>query len=329
MHPDRPSPYPPPTDVAGDPVADALLDDALDDALAQGDLITASRVAFEQSVRFHRIEEFRVAIMYGDLAIDKWRLFFHDRPSHEDPSVRFTELRMLNASAAQHFNRGHFDMAAERVQDARRLATLLPGVSLIASTEWNTALLERWRRDSPKALDHAERAFAIYRSDSDPMSIARLSQFIAQLALDCAAMSFARGAPQQATSYLAKARAYLEDSRPPSADYHTSAVDASFRVIYAIYSRLTGKNEDRVGLLESVARHAHNMAHPALEGLAYTTLGDEYASHDGMSDDARTCYATAFRLLLSSSAPAYTVWPLRALKQDWEYNLAVGVGAHY
>jgi tetratricopeptide (TPR) repeat protein len=327
MHPDRPSPHPPPTAVAGDPVSDGLLDDALDDALEQGDLITASRVAFEQSVRFHRIEEFKAAITYGDLAIETWRLFFHDRPSHAAPSVRFTELRMLNASAAQHFNRGHFAMAAERIQDARRLATLLPGVSLIASTEWNTALMERWRRDFPTALDHAERALAIYRADSDLMSIARLSQFVAQLALDCAAMSFSLGAPRQATPYLAKARAYLEDSRPPSNDVHTSAVDGSFRVIYAMYSRLTAKNEDRVGLLESVARHAHNVAHPALEGLAYTTLGDEYASREGMSDDARTCYATAFRLLLSSSTPAYTVWPLRALKQDWEYNLTVGVGA--
>jgi hypothetical protein len=69
------------------------------------------------------------------------------------------------------------------------------------------------------------------------------------------------------------------------------------------------------------------MEYPSVEGLAYTTLGDEYASHDGMAADALTCYRKAFSLLLSSPAPAYAVWPLRALKQEWEYNLTIGAAA--
>jgi tetratricopeptide (TPR) repeat protein len=327
MHPDRPSPHPLASDVAGDPIIDALLDDALDAALAQNDLISAARLAFKQSVRFHRIEDFKVAISYSDLAIEKWRLFFHDRPSRDEFSVRFTELRMLNASANQHFCRGHFDVAVERIQDARRLAAFLPGVSLIASTEWNAAVMERWRGDSRKALVCAERALDIYRAQSDPMSVSRLSQLSAQLALDCAAMSTARGATQQASLYLEQARGYLEGARPPRDDFGAAAVDDNFRVIYANYSRMTAKNEDRVALLESVAQRARDMEHAAMEGLAYTTLGDEYASRDGMTDEALACYGRAFRLLLSSNGPAYAVWPLRALKHEWEFSLDRFAGA--
>jgi|GEM_PF-5699986 len=321
MHPDRPSPHPPATEIAGDPIADALLNDALEDALDQSDLITASRVAFEQSVRYHRAELYSVAVSYSDLAIEAWRTFFHARPSRALPSVRFTELRMLNASAAQHFNRGHFDVAVERIQEARRLGALLPGVALIASTEWNAALMERWRSDFPKALEHAQRALAIYRRTSDPMSIARLSLFAAQIALDCASMFRARGAEQQAASYLDRARAHLEIARPPGNDLAAIAVDGNFRVIYSIYSRLAGKNEDRVGLLESVARRARSLDHPLLEGEVYTALGNEFASQAGKTGEALICFRKAFRLLLSSHAPAYAVWPLRALKHDWEYNL--------
>lgn len=321
MHPDRPSPHPPAHEFAGDPVADARLDAELDDALEQDDLITASRVAFEQSVRFHRIEDYRNAISYSDLAIEAWQTFFHDRPGHDEPSLHLTELRMLNASAAQHFCRGHFDIAAERIQGARRLTLFSPDSSLIASTEWNAALMERWRCDYPTALKHAERALDIYLAQSDPMSVARLSQFAAQAALDCVVSARSRGATQEAASYLVKARKHLNNSRPPGAGFVASAVDDNFRLLFALYSRLTGKDEDRAGLLESVILHAHAMEYPALEGLAFHALGDEYASREGMSGQALGCYTKGFRLLLSSSAPSYAVWPLRALKQEWEYSL--------
>jgi tetratricopeptide (TPR) repeat protein len=321
MHPDRPSPHPPAHEFAGDPVADAQLDAELDAALEHGDSLTSSHLAFEQSVKFHRIEDYRNAILYGDLAIEAWQSFFHDRPSRDEPSVRFTGLRMLNASTAQHFCRGHFDIAAERIQEARRLALFSPDSSLIASTEWNAALMERWRSDYPKALEHAERALVIYRAQSDPMSVARLSQFAAQVALDCVMSARSRGATRLAASYLAKARKHLTNSRPPGDGFIADAVDDNFRLIYAVYSRLKRKNEDRAELLESVILHAHAMEYPALEGLAFHVLGDEYASREGLSGQASGCYARAFKLLLSSSAPAYAVWPLRALKQEWEYSL--------
>jgi tetratricopeptide (TPR) repeat protein len=320
MHPDRPSPYPPATAVAGDPIADAALNDALEDALEQGDLINTSRLAFELSVRFHRIECYSVAISYSDLALEAWREFFDTRPIGDLAPVRFTELRMLNASATQLLNRGQFDAAAERIQEARRLATFLPGVSLIASTEWNAALMERWRRDFPKALEHALRAWSVYRRHSDPMSVARLSQFVVEVALDCVSLFAARGAEQQAAVYLRLAHAYLEYGRPPLNERNAEIVDGKFRMVYSIYSRLMGKNEDRVRLLESVAQFARSLDDSILEGQVYNTLGDEFSSQHRI-EEALTCYRRAFHLLLSSHAPSLAVWPLRALKHDWEYNL--------
>jgi tetratricopeptide (TPR) repeat protein len=227
---------------------------------------------------------------------------------------------MLNASATQHFNRGHFRIAAERIQEARRLATFVPGASLIASTEWNTALMERWRCDYPKALKHARRAWRIYLAQSDAMSVARLSQFVAEVSLDCAAQARNRGDEQSAIAYLELAHDYLEYARPPFAERYAGVVDAKFSMVYANYSRLAGLNEDRVGLLEHVAHQARNLGGFILEGQTYNSLGDEYASQ-GRMEEALTCYRRSFHLLLVSDSPSTAVWPLRALKQDWEYNL--------
>lgn len=321
MHPDRPSLYPIPDDVAGDPIADGLLDAELDDALKRRDLITAARVAFAQSVRHQRIEDYFSAIQYSETALEVWRLFFSDHPSRNERSVLLTELHMLNVSIGQHFTRGHFDIAAERIQEARRLALFLPGVSLIASTEWGAAIMERWRGDSRAALHHAERALETYLVESDPMSIVRLSQFAAQLALDCAAAAGSSGETQRVESYLKKAHGYIDASRPPGNTRAALAIDGHFSVLYTTYSRLAGRNENRVALLEFVRQRARNLRYPFLEGLVFQALGDEYASHDGMSGQALGYYSESFRILLASDAPAYAVWPLRALKHEWEYSL--------
>jgi hypothetical protein len=320
MHPDRPTPLPHLIALAGDPLADARLIDELEVALEQGDLLTTSLLAFEISVMHHRIDDFYIAKTYSDLALETWRAFFYERRTRDHHSVQFTELRMLNASALQHFNRGHFAIAAERIQEARRLALFMPDSSLIASTEWNTALMERWRRDFPKALEHAQLAWRIYLQQSDPMSVARLSQFIAEVALDCAMQAKTLQAEGKAAEYLKLAHDHLEYARPPSGEYNTNLIDAKFRVVYSTYSRLAGINEERFDLLESVAQFAHRTGDTLFEGQVYNALADEL-SYLGMEGDALACYGIAFRLLLSSPAPAYAVWPLRALKQEWEYSL--------
>jgi tetratricopeptide (TPR) repeat protein len=316
MDPDHPS------SDEGDS-ASAPLDDALEIALLQRDFITVSRLSFEESVRFHRLEQYVPAVEYSDLALDAWQIHFNTRTSRWTPIVQANELYMLNVSATQHFNRGQFDIATDLIQAARRLSALMPSTSQTASTEWNAALMERWRGDFPTALEHALRAWSVYRANGEPMTIARIRLFIAQLALDCAAVSAARGADQQFTSYLRLAETHLNRARPPADSRYSLAVEGNFRVIYSIYSRLAGKNEDRVGLLESVALLAGRLNDPILEGQAYTTLADELASREGMFEDALTCYRLALDTLLTSHAPAYGVWPLRALKQDWEQNLDV------
>jgi tetratricopeptide (TPR) repeat protein len=320
MHPDRPTPLPHLLTFIPGSLTDVRLYDEFEAALELGDLLTASLLAFEISVMHHRIDNFYIAKTYSDLALEIWRAFFYERPTRNHPSVRFTELRMLNAAALQQFNRGHFDVAAERIQEARRLALFMPDSPLLASTEWNTALMERWRRDFPKALAHAQRAWRIYLEQSDPMSVARLSQFIAEVALDCAIQARALGAERKATEYLELAHDHLEYARPPSGEYNTNLIDAKFSMVYATYSRLAGINENRFDLLESIAKFAQRTGDPLFEGQVHHALADEL-SFLGRGDDALASYGKAFKLLLSSPAPAYAVWPLRALKQEWEYSL--------
>jgi hypothetical protein len=310
-----------PHDADGDKAGDDAIDDALENALARNDYITISRLAFEQSLRFHRNEQYLAAVEYSDVALVAWRAHFDKAPNDVLAVARPTELRMLNAAAAQNFNQGRFAVTVDLIQQARRLATFLPGVSFIASTEWNTALMERWRGDSSKALQHAMRAGEIHRAnDASPLNLARVQLFIAQVANDCAADAANQGAPQLVDRYLRVARRHLLGATPPSDSRHTPAVEGNRRLIYSTYSRLMGKNEDRLGMLQSIIPLAHALNDPILEGQVYTALGDEHA-FQRRAGEARTCYLIAFEMLLSSHAPSLAVWPLRPIKHDWEYSL--------
>jgi tetratricopeptide (TPR) repeat protein len=303
------------------------IDDALEIAFAQSDFMTISRLAFEQSLRFHRNEQYFAAVEYSDVALVAWRAHFDKAPSDVLAVARPTELRILNAAATQNFNQGRFGVTADLIQQARRLTPFLPGISFIASTEWNTALMERWRGDYSTALQHALRAGEIHRANSaSPLNLARVRLFIAQIANDCAAEAAKQGATQLVDRYLRVARGHLLGATPPPGSRHAPAVEGNLRLIYAAFSRLTGKNEDRLGMLHTIIPLAHALRDPILEGQVYTALGDEY-TFQRRTAEARTCYLIAFEILLSSHAPSLAVWPLRPLKQEWEYSLDRFAGA--
>lgn len=73
-------------------------------------------------------------------------------------------------------------------------------------------------------------------------------------------------------------------------------------------------------MLQSLLPLAHTIHDPLLEGEIYTAMADEL-SFQGREEEALTCYRIAFDILIPSHAPALAVWPWRALKQDWEFNL--------
>jgi hypothetical protein len=203
----------------------------------------------------------------------------------------------------------------------------MPPTVLTASLEWNTALMERWRRDFPKALQHALHVIKIYReNDASPLEIARAHLFVAQIADDCAASSATQGATQLVDRYLQVARTHLNSALPPANYPHSSAVEGNYRLIYSAYSRLMGRNEDRLGMLESIIPVAHALNDRILEGQIYTALADEF-SFLGSAEQARICYTFASETLLSSESPSLALWPLRPLKQEWEYSLDRFAGA--
>src|SRR5690348_12096268 len=143
---------------------DDEIDDALEVALAQYEFISVSRLSFEQSLRLQRREQYSLAAEYSGFSLDTWRIHF-DGASEESLAVaRPTELRILNTAAVHNFNKGDYNATIDLIQQARRLAALMPPTPLLASTEWNTALMERWRGDYSKALQHAQTALQIYHA---------------------------------------------------------------------------------------------------------------------------------------------------------------------
>jgi hypothetical protein len=310
-----------PHDTHVDQARDDALDDALEEALAQNDFISVSRIAFEQSIHFHRLEQYFVALEYSDIALAAWRAYFDGASDEARTRARSTELRMVNVAATQNFNQGDYLATIDLIQRARRLAALLPPTLLTASTEWTTALLERWRRNFPTALQHGLRVWSLYHTHhASPLNVARIHLFIAQLADDCAASAAARGETQLVDRYLQLAHKHLHMSHPPADSRHTPAAEGNYRLIYATHSRLTGRNEDRVRMLESIVPLALAVHDPILEGQVYYALGDEYSFH-GWSERARNLYQRAYERLLASQSPSFAVWPLRPLKQEWEFGL--------
>jgi hypothetical protein len=315
------------SEFTADQSRDDAFDDELEDALARNDYISLSRLAFERAVHFHRLQLYSIAVEYSDLALDAWRVHFDRRPDDVLTLARSTELRMVNAAATQHFNQNHFNATIDLIHQARRLAALMPPTILTADIEWNTALMERWRRDFPKALQHALRVIKIYReNDASPLEIARTHLFVAQIADDCAASSAAQGATQLVDRYLNVAKHHLNCMRPPTDSPQSPAVEGHYRLIYSAYSRLMGRNENRLGMLESIIPVAQALNDRIFEGQIYTALADEY-SFLGSAEQARTCYAFASDTLLSSESPSLALWPLRPLKQEWEYGLDRFAGA--
>jgi len=308
-------------DAANDAANDDRIDDELENALIQNDYISMAQLAFEQARRFHQREQYLAAVEYSDVALVAWRAHF-DRSSEQVLAVaRSTELRMINAAAVQNLNQGYFDTTVDLIHQARRLLMFMPPTSLTAATEWNTAAMELLRCDYPRALQHALRALEIYRASGESsLNIPRLQLFIAQVAHSGAAAALAPGADLLADRYLRVARNHLYAAQPTPDSRHTPAVEGSLRLVYSAYSRLTGKNEDRLGMLQSILPLAYGLRDSILEGQVYTALGDEL-SFQNREEEALTCYRSAFDILVSSHAPALAIWPWRALKQDWEYNL--------
>ena len=120
----------------------------------------------------------------------------------------------------------------------------MPPTALLASTEWNTALMERWRGDYSKALQHAQSAlqeYSYHATNASPLNIARLQLFIAQIANDCSSDAAARGATELVHHNLRLAKRHLNAAQPPASARHSPAVEGAFRLIYSTYSRLSGK----------------------------------------------------------------------------------------
>ncbi len=311
-------------DDANDAANDDRIDDELENALMQNDYISLAHLAFEQARRFHQREQYLAAVEYSDVALVAWRAHFDHASEQSHAVARSTELRMINAAAVQNLNQGYFDTTVDLIHQARRLLMFMPPSSLTAATEWNTAAMELLRCDYPRALQHALRAFEIYRASGESsLNIPRLQLFIAQIAHSGAATARSQGANMLVERYLRVARKHLYAAQPTADSRYSLAVEGNLRLVYSAYSRLTGKNEDRLGMLQSIIPLAYSLRDPILEGQIYTALGDELSFQD-RQEEALTCYRSAFDILVSSHAPALAVWPWRALKQDWELNLNSG-----
>src|SRR5262249_54909781 len=97
------------------------------------------------------------------------------------------ELDVLARLAIFEHLLGHFEVASQHLEAARRLMRLAPEAQLEQATvSWIAALLDRLRNIPFRALDSALTASRVYERLGDPPSSTRIRHLAAEIALDVA-----------------------------------------------------------------------------------------------------------------------------------------------
>jgi tetratricopeptide (TPR) repeat protein len=231
-----------------------------------------------------------------------------------------TELRIRGLCAIQALRLGAYERALDHLLAADSLVPLVPPSLVTAHIAWTRALLEQWRNAPRVAVGYALSALTFYREHGSRIEEARLRQQAANIVLDCTSAALAQGKQAMAEADLDIARMLLDFEGPRPTGLYAGAIDDVYRLVYARYSRLSGRNENRVPLIESVGAHARRGLDQTLSGQVYTALGDEFAAQ-GRWGEALACYRRAIDLLTKSNTPALAAWPLRHLARAQEMGV--------
>lgn len=237
------------------------------------------------------------------------------------PTDAAFELEVVSQLAGFEFFLARYESAERLLQEARGLAPLVaqaPEHRIVAATlAWLEAHLYRWRGQPELALRPAAAAAEVYTEASSPASAARSQMMVADVALDLAER-FPDGMDRY--GMLRVARPHVQLGLRLARAAHDEIGQGMARLTQARYSRLAGRNEDRIALIEQVARTAQQRDDEALLAQAFTALGDELAAL-GEEESALNRYREVLAVLDGSDVPALGIWAHRALHHFHEHRI--------
>jgi tetratricopeptide (TPR) repeat protein len=224
-------------------------------------------------------------------------------------------LDALVQLAGAEFFLAHYDIADQLLTQAREsmspLALVLPNpeMQLVAATaEWFQSQLYRWRELPEQAILPATTAGTLYTELGSPISAARSQLIIAEITLDIA----------EKESDATRRHDLAMDAQPHIALASHLACDAGDQIGAGItcqadarLSRLIGKDQDRIALIEQVANVGQRLGDEAVLAQAFTALGTELAAQ-GNTEAALQRYRDVRHILDGSDVPALGIWALRA-----------------
>jgi tetratricopeptide (TPR) repeat protein len=226
------------------------------------------------------------------------------------PSDAPFELAVLSQLAGFTYYLGQIDRSEQLLRDARKLAPLAPGHLVdAATTEWIQAHIFRARSQPELALRPALAAADIYLDAGQPTSAARIQILVAEIALDLAD-HFTIGSARSAFAKLG--HAHTQVAKGLAKEAGDAIGEALAALASARYSRLCGRNENRIARLERVAHTAQQLDDSALLAQAVTALGDELASL-GEKEQALNRYRDVISVLDRSDMPTLSLPARRAL----------------
>jgi tetratricopeptide (TPR) repeat protein len=262
-----------------------------------------------QGILFRSAEKFQAAADNLEASLDL--LYYHARDEAEVDSA--LELEFLAQLATYEFFLARFDQAIETTDLARRI---MPRVSTkplaAASVAWVQAHLDRLRGMPERALPLALQAAEVHAREASITSQDRIEAFVAEVALDLAERVPSGPSATNRAPFLTLARTHRRRAEQLARAAHDLPGLALINLTRVRESRLRGRNEARVPILESVLTTARKLQDTALLAQALTTLGDELAAGTN-SEQAKNCWRQALAALEGSEVPALRVLPQRAL----------------
>jgi len=224
-------------------------------------------------------------------------------------------LDALVQLAGAEFFLAHYDIADQLLTQVREsmspLALVLPNpeMQLVAATaEWFQSQLYRWRELPEQAILPATTAGTLYTELGSPISAARSQLIIAEITLDIA----------EKESDATRRHDLAMDAQPHIALASRLAGDAGDQIGAGIISladarlsRLIGKDQDRIALIEQIANVGQRLGDEAVLAQAFTALGTELAAQ-GNTEAALQRYRDVRHILDGSDVPALGIWALRA-----------------
>lgn len=296
-------------DPGDPPVSEAIAsrDLAIEAAIEREDWYPTAALAMDQVYPHHELQCFDSARHYAELALEACSM-----TDLRATGLRKIELDALDMSALEHFYLGNFEQAAAYIASASHVAHLgTHEPKVLAGIEWTAALIDRVRGEAFAALHHALNSLELYTPLDSPLNVARLRVVIADIALDIAT-SFTPEHGDTHNDFIGLAATHLAKSMKPNAMPGDAAGRALANLTYVRLSRLSNANDDRLTLLETLARRASTLEDLPLVGQVQTALGDELA-YLGNMHAAIQHYGRAIESLNRSDAPVLAIWPKRAL----------------